>query len=223
MKKLIRGIVEFRQNALTDYREKYAKLALGQDPDSLLIACSDSRVAPNAFASTNPGDLFVVRNVGNLIPKCHESGHSTSDESEAAALEYAVLKLDVSDIVICGHSDCGAMHAICNGREKVPDTNLRSWLRHGEFKDDFGLINSGNWDKVNFYAQLNVLAQIEHLKTYPFIQERLAQKKLNLHGWWFELKTANVYAYEDAEKEFVLIDETEADRLLKRLSFSDLP
>src|SRR5262245_64200108 len=101
MKKLVKGIIEFRKNVLPSYREKFAQLALGQSPDALFVACSDSRVVPNLFASTDPGDLFVVRNVGNMIPASHgDCGHSSADESEAAAIEFALLNLNVSDIVI---------------------------------------------------------------------------------------------------------------------------
>src|SRR4051812_40289676 len=108
MKKLIHGIVDFRQRALPGYREHFARLALGQKPDALFIACSDSRVAPNVFASSDPGDLFMVRNVGNLIPPCGECGVSDGDQSEMAAIEFTLSNLTVSDIIVCGHSECGA-------------------------------------------------------------------------------------------------------------------
>ena len=100
MRKLINGIVEFRRNVQNEYIEKFSRLAQGQKPDSLFIACSDSRVVPNTFASTDPGDLFVLRNVGNLIPPCGEHGVSVSDESEAAAIEFAVLNLNVAFLVL---------------------------------------------------------------------------------------------------------------------------
>lgn len=217
MKKLLRGIVEFRKNVRPDYREKFSKLALGQNPDTLFVACSDSRVVPNVFASTDPGDLFVIRNVGNLIPQCGEDGHSKSDESEAAALEFSILNLDVSHIVICGHSECGAMNAILKGREQVGPPNLRSWLRHGEISKTHNLINANNLSPLNFLSQLNVLAQLEHLRSYPFIQERVASQRTKLHGWWFDLSTADVYAYEEALNKFILIDEEEAEQILSRM------
>lgn len=217
MKKLVQGIVEFRRNALPGYREKFARLALGQSPDSLFIACSDSRVVPNLFASTDPGDLFVVRNVGNLIPACGADGVSTADESEAAAIEFALLNLDVSNIIVCGHSECGAMHALLESRDKVKTPNLRSWLRHGE--DSLANLprDTGTMSRVNHLSQLNVLRQLEHLRTYPVVQERLARGRLKLHGWWFELSTANVYCHEESAGGFIVIDEEEAGRILARL------
>jgi len=219
MNKLVKGIVEFRKNALPSYREKFARLALGQSPDTLFIACSDSRVVPNLFASTDPGDLFVVRNVGNLIPACGGDGHSSADESEAAAIEFALMNLKVSDIVVCGHSQCGAMHAIIEGREKVAAPNLRAWLRHGE--PSLGKLSNGNGasplNRPDRLSQLNVLQQIEHLRSYPVVKDRLANGSVALHGWWFELTTANVYAFEEDAGSFVLIDEEEAERILARM------
>jgi carbonic anhydrase len=220
MEKLIRGIVEFRRHVRPEYRETFARLALGQSPDTLFIACSDSRVVPNLFASADPGDLFVIRNVGNLISPAGEDGLSESDESEAAAVEFALAKLRVRDVIVCGHSDCGAMQALLGGREQIEPSHLRSWLRHGEPALQ-QLANGQAPDKAllghNQLSQLNVLAQLEHLKTYPLVREGLQSKTLRLHGWWFELKNADVYAYEETPHRFVLIDDAEAERLVKRL------
>ncbi|MCC7442709.1 MAG: carbonic anhydrase [Bdellovibrionales bacterium] len=220
MKKLIRGIVEFRQKVRPSFQEKFAKLALGQSPDTLFIACSDSRVAVNVFASTDPGDLFVVRNVGNMVPCCGDDGHSVADESEAAALEFALMNLKVGDIVVCGHSECGAMQALVGGREKVSATNLKAWLRHGEPALTREGATNAELSRVNQVSQLNVLQQLENLRSYPLVRERIAAGKLKLHGWWFELKTAQVYAYEESDGSFVVIDESEATRILERLESS---
>lgn len=219
MKKLVHGIVKFRRDVLPNYRDTFARLALGQAPDALYIGCSDSRVAVNVFASTDPGDLFVVRNVGNLVPPCDENGQSTADESEAAAIEFALGTLNVSDIIICGHSECGAMQALVAGREKLSTPNLKAWLRHGEPSlVKLGSLNGkfGDLKIHNKLSQISVLQQLEHLKTYPIIQKRIAENKLTLHAWWFELSKADVYAYEEELKQFVLIDENEAQRILKK-------
>lgn len=219
MKKLVKGIVDFRQHGLPEYREKFAHLALGQSPDTLFIACSDSRVVPNVFASTDPGDLFVLRNVGNLIPPCGQSGHC-ADKSEAAAIEFALETLHVSDIVVCGHSHCGAMQAILSGRNNIDSSNLREWLSYGEeayqrLKNDPDFAK--NIDETDRLSQYNVLLQMEHLKTYPQIQARLREGSLKIHGWWFELGHADVFAYEESVHAFVLIDEEEAERIIERL------
>src|SRR5579859_2176429 len=119
MRKLVQGIVDYRNRVRPAARETFARLALGQSPDALFIACSDSRVAINVFASTEPGDLFVVRNVGNMVSPAAPDGLSVADDSEAAAIEFAVGVLKVRDIIVCGHSSCGAIGALVRGRESV--------------------------------------------------------------------------------------------------------
>src|ERR1700684_1008179 len=113
MRKLVKGIVEFRQKRLPSYREKFALLALGQRPDTLFIACSDSRVVPNLFASTEPGDLFVIRNVGNLIPPYQPDSKALG--SEAAAIQFGLSSLPITEVIVCGHSECGAIGALSKG------------------------------------------------------------------------------------------------------------
>jgi len=222
MKKLIEGIVEFRRTVQESYRETFGQLAIGQSPDALFIACSDSRVVPNTFASTNPGDLFVLRNVGNLIPPCcnNEKKAMPGEEAEAAAIEFSVLNLNVANIIVCGHSECGAMHAILEDRQKVGSPHLRSWLRHGEAALEqlhSGLALDPAWAKHNQLSQLNVLLQMEHIKSYPCVQQRIQEGRLAIHGWWFDIAKADVYAYEKEFNRFVLIDEEESERLLERL------
>lgn len=218
MKKLLRGIIDFRHRIRPDYRETFARLALGQSPDALLVACSDSRVVPNLFASTEPGDLFVTRNVGNLIPPAGDHPAAESS-SEAAALEFAVLSLNVRDIIICGHSDCGAMRAALGHRHLEGAAHLESWLRLVEpalrsfEKNPLGAA----LEPHNRLAQLNVLRQLEHLRTYPFVAQREGAGTIRLHAWYFDIADADLYAYEPDRDQFVLIDDTEADRILRRL------
>ncbi len=228
MKKLVQGIIDFRNNIRPSYREAFARLALGQRPDTLFIACSDSRVVPNLFASTDPGDLFVVRNVGNLVPACGGAhGLSVADESEAAAVEFAVLNLGVKDVIICGHSECGAMQALLGDREKVKWPNLREWLRHGEqaverLRDEPRIPTAEKKPPAalaphNRLSQLNVLQQVDNLKSYPLIQERIQAGELRIHAWWFELTDALVYHYDAEAGAFVEIDEKQAARIQKGL------
>jgi carbonic anhydrase len=210
MKKLINGILEFRKNLLATYRKEYAHLALGQAPDTLFIACSDSRVVPNLFASTNPGDLFVVRNVGNLVPP-----YATADSSESAAIEFSLYTLPISEIVVCGHSECGAMHAVLAGAERVEQPSLRGWLRHC---CPPSAVAHSTLPPQNALAQANVLQQMRHLMTYPAVREGVEKGRIRLHGWYFDLATGDVYAYEPGLDAFALIDESEAARILSRLS-----
>ncbi len=216
MQKLVSGIVEFRKNTQESYREAFGRLATGQFPDTLFIACSDSRVVPNTFASTDPGDLFVIRNVGNLIPLCDVHGISASDESEAAAIEFAIQNLSVKNIIVCGHSECGAMHALIRGRRLVKMPNLRSWLRHGELALESmkqGQAPDRTLTESNQLSQLNSLLQIENIKSYPIVQKRIEDGTLAVHAWWFDIAKADVYAYLEPENKFFIIDESLAARV----------
>ena len=220
MKKLIRGIVEFHEKVRPGVRETFARLALGQSPDALLIACSDSRVAPNLFASTEPGDLFVIRNPGNLIAPCGADGISVADESEAAAIEFSVLGLNVADIIVCGHSECGAMRILADGRSDLAAPHLHSWLRHAEGAQKQFLAGermAADLSPQNNMSQFNVLRQLDHLRSYKVVQERLKAGKLRLHGWYFDIAEAEVLAYDDRGKKFIVIDDAEATRIIGRL------
>jgi carbonic anhydrase len=217
MKKLIQGIIDFRQNLADENRALFTKLAQGQKPDALFIACSDSRVVPNLFASTNPGDLFVLRNIGNLIPP---ASSSHQDNSSLAVIEFAVYSLNVADIIICGHSDCGAMQALVKGIDANCCPHLDSWLKFGEEslnKFTSGFTVDPSLTELNQISQVNVLQQMEHITSYPFIQERIKNNQLRIHGWWFDIAEADVYCYESEQNQFILIDEKEAKLILERL------
>ena len=220
MKKLIKGIVEFRSKLRPEYAETFAKLALGQNPDTLFIACSDSRVVPNLFVSTDPGDLFVIRNVGNLISPCGVDGISLGDVSEAAAIEYSILYLGVTSIVVCGHSECAAMKELIAGNTRDEMPMFKTWLHNGhpalERMDTATWVNP-NLEPHNRLSQVNVLQQLAHLMTYPMVKERVDAGALSLHGWWFDIAHAEVHAYEEGLG-FVLIDETEAQRIIARMN-----
>lgn len=226
VKKLVKGIVEFRKRVRPEYIETFARLALGQKPDSLLIACSDSRVVPNLFASVDPGDLFVVRNVGNLVAPCDASGRSVADESEASAIEFSVLSLNVADIIICGHSECGAMHLALSGTQVADAPNLMSWIRHANpslarlRSPSEPLRVSDRLAAHNRLSQLNVLQQMEHVITYPAVRDRIQRGQLRVHGWWFDIASAEVYAYAPEDRAFRLIDDAEAERMLARAGIS---
>lgn len=214
MKKLIQGIVDFRKSLTEERRTLFAQLALGQKPDTLFIACSDSRVVPNLFASTNPGDLFVLRNIGNLVPP---SDSPLQDNSASAVIEFSLFSLNVKDIIVCGHSECGAMDALANGIDAASCPHLECWLQYG--KESVNRVRNGfsldsSLSEPNQISQVNVLQQMEHIVSYPFIRDRLEKKQLRVHGWWFDIAHADVYCYEQSLNKFVLIDEEEADLIL---------
>ena len=142
MRKLIMGIVEFREKMLPRYAQQFRELALAQKPDALFITCSDSRVVPDLLASTHPGDLFTMRNVGNLIPPATAEGVSTGDLSEASAIEYAVLVLKVANIVVCGHSECAEALARCAAPHQLDSRHF-----HGQV--NVIMIERHLWDRYN--------------------------------------------------------------------------
>lgn len=217
MRKLIQGIIDFRKNLTEENITLFAKLAPGQEPDALFIGCSDSRVVPDLFASTDPGDLFVLRNIGNLIPP---ASSSFQDTSVPAAIEFSVFSLNVSDIIVCGHSECGAIQALVQGVDTLSCPNLKSWLKYGEEslnKVRKGFIINPSLSEHNQISQVNVLQQMKHITSYPFIRDRVEKKQLRVHGWWFDIAQADVYCYEQNLNQFVLIDKKEAKLILERL------
>lgn len=220
MKKLIRGIQQFRKQSLAEYRDKYANLVHGQNPDTLFIACCDSRVVPNVFASTDPGDLFVLRNVGNLVPPHQErlNSNEIEDASVAATIEFALLCLNVSHIVICGHSECGAMRYFTDNNSASPKFSfLNTWLEHAipSYKRFQNIpTNQLKLAAHNVLSQINVLQQLDHLKTYPWVNERLKSQHLKIHGWWFDIATADVHYHDSNKRDFTIIDNDEAEKLL---------
>jgi carbonic anhydrase len=212
MLKLVRGIVDYRNRVRPIARQTFARLALGQSPDALFIACSDSRVAINVFASTEPGDLFVVRNPGNIVSPAAADGLSVADDSEAAAIEFAVGLLKVRDIIVCGHSSCGATGALLRGRENVPLPHLRSWLRHAERALE-RITDRESPDTPDRLSQENALLQVEHLRTYPIVEQAEKTNALRLHAFWFDIANAEVLVHDPGLARFVPLDEQQAERL----------
>lgn len=219
VRKLILGIVEFREQHLPHYADRFRDLAVTQAPDALFITCSDSRVVPNLLVSTDPGELFTMRNVGNLVPPAAADGLSTGDLSEASAIEYAVAVLKVQHIVVCGHSECGAMKAVLSAGALDDAPNLSRWLHHVDVavtwmsKEEPTVAKLKPHDRL---SQLNVLVQLEHLMTYPAVRSAVEDDVLRLSAWWFDIGTGDMYAYEPERQSFALIDRSSAERLIQR-------
>ena len=186
MQKLLDGIRDFRSRLRPAYRERFAHLALGQSPDCLFVACADSRVVPNLFASTDPGDLFVLRNVGNMVPP-------SGDDSAGAAVEFSTMALAVRDIVVCGHSSCGAMRAVMAGDAPPGAPALARWLEHA--RPSVARLEreprlAPELDAVDRLSQAHALQQLDHLRAIPPVAQRMAVGQLRLHAWWFDLARA---------------------------------
>jgi len=178
-------------------------------------------VVPDLLASTHPGDLFTMRNVGSLVRPATADGISTGDLSEASAIEYAVLVLNVADIVVCGHSECGAMKAVLANSSRPETPNLNKWLHHAHAAA-FRLEHEGELDAKlkshDQFSQLNVLVQLEHLMSYAIVRDRVLAKTLRLSGWWFDVGSRSMYAYDRGTRSFEVIDREMAERLIARLS-----
>ena len=226
MEKLLRGIVDFRSRLLPQYVDRFRELSNRQTPDTLFISCSDSRVVPDLLVSTDPGDLFTMRNVGNLVPPSTVLGDSIGDLSEASAIEYAVLVLQVNTIIVCGHSECGAMKAALSGSVPPEAPNLDKWLHHAKsavFRlDQEGPLDK-RWEPHNQLSQLNVLVQLEHLHTYPIVAERVRAGTLQICGWWFEIATGGMFSYERSKRKFEPITDKSANRLIAQLTAKPRP
>ena len=209
VQKLIAGLHKFREKELGQYKNLFRRLSHdGQNPHTLFITCSDSRVLAELITQSKPGDLFVVKNVGNIVPSSSAIGNTNST---AAAIEFAVETLGVQDVVVCGHSLCGAMEALLNGLPKgniMP--NLREWLEIASpvrtlIESNYRHLEN-NEERITAAAEENVLLALENLRTYPSVIDRLSQGTLHLHGWFFKIATAEIFVYDSSLQQFQPID-----------------
>lgn len=201
MQKLVKGIHSFQRGFFATHRKLFERLATdGQNPETLFITCSDSRVVPNLITGAPPGDLFIVRNVGNVVPRLELAGGT------AAAIEYATEVLEVKDIIVCGHTQCGAIDAVLNPEKMDALPRVKRWL--AETSKVRELVETRYADlspaqRATVAVEENVLAQLEHLREYPFVASRLEAGTLQVSGWVFEIATGMVYDFDPEEMEFV--------------------
>ncbi|MCX5405597.1 SulP family inorganic anion transporter [Streptomyces sp. NBC_00335] len=206
---LANGISAFQRDTAPHVREELARLAReGQRPSQLFLTCADSRLVTSMITASGPGDLFTVRNVGNLVPL---PGAESTDDSVAAAIEYAVDVLKVDSITVCGHSGCGAMQALLSSAPGVPMTPLRRWLRHGLPSLERMASRHHAWarisgrlpaDAVEQLCLTNVVQQLEHLRAHESVARRLAEGTLELHGMYFHVGEAQAYLLSEGEDFF---------------------
>ncbi|MEO8596793.1 MAG: carbonic anhydrase [Candidatus Solibacter sp.] len=189
MDKIIQGIRHFQDEVFPKNRALFQNLASSQSPETLVIACSDSRISLDLITQTSPGDLFVCRNAGNLVPP-HGKSNAVS-----ASIEYALNALPIRDIVICGHSDCGAMKGLLHPKALRRMPQVKGWLTHAEgalaaFERQSGA--AGAPDAVARLAKYNVRLQLEHLRTFPSVFSRVQEGTLRLHGWFYQIDQGEV-------------------------------
>ena len=208
MQKLIRGIHRFRTEDFRPLQGLFEQLAKGQNPESLFITCSDSRIDPNLLTRSKPGDLFILRNAGNIVPP-----HRAASGGEAATIEFAVGALGVKDVIICGHSHCGAMKGLLEPDTIAPFPAVASWLAHAEttrriVHDNYRHLQGDRL--VTAAVEENVLVQLENLRTLPAVRSRLEQGDLHLHGWVYKIETGEVFAYDTTNGQFVPLAQYES-------------
>lgn len=207
MQKLIDGIHEFRTQHFRPLQGLFEQLARGQSPETLFITCSDSRIDPNLLTRSKPGELFILRNAGNIVPP-----HGAANGGEAATIEFAVAALGVKDIIICGHSHCGAMKGLLEPEMVASLPSVAAWLSHAEttkriIQDNYKHIEG---DKLlTATVEENVLVQLENLRTLPAVASRLVKGDLHLHGWVYKIETGDVFAYDASQGQFVSISQFE--------------
>jgi carbonic anhydrase len=212
MQKLVDGIHKFQQNIFTSRQELYQRLVAGQHPLALFITCSDSRIDPCTLTQVKPGDLFLMRNAGNIVPP-----YGAATGGEAATIEFAVAVLKVKDIVICGHSHCGAMDVLLHPESTKDLPAVRQWLGHAEatrriIKENYSHILSTP-DRLTAAIEENVLVQLENLKTHPVVAAALARDELKLHGWVYKFETGQVFAYNPEMGQFSSSDLVEPETI----------
>ncbi len=205
MQKLVQGIHHFQATIFRPQRELFARLADGQQPEALFITCSDSRINPNLITQTDPGELFILRNAGNIVPP-----YGAANGGEGATIEFAVAALGIQDVIICGHSHCGAMKGLLDGDALVDLPAMAAWLAHAE--GTRRIIRQKYRDRegaalLTATIEENVLVQLENLRTHPTVAAGLAQGKLKLHGWVYKLETGQVFAYDPRQAQFLPLTE----------------
>ena len=207
MRRLMDGVRRFREQAFPERSELFEGLATGQDPHTLFIACADSRIVPELITQTQPGELFVCRNIGNIVPAYGEMMGGVS-----AVVEFACVGLEVTDIVVCGHSDCGAMKALL-----APDSDtmrrmptVASWLRNAHAARSVVAATQPDLEGdalVQALVEQNVRTQLGHLRTHPAVAARLATGGLTLHGWVYGIGTGSISAIDGEDGRLVPLEQ----------------
>jgi carbonic anhydrase len=205
MQKLVQGIHHFQSSIFSSQRELFERLADGQHPDALFITCSDSRILPNLITQTEPGELFILRNAGNIVPP-----YGAANGGEGATIEFAVAGLGVKDIIVCGHSHCGAMKGLMHPKSLHDMPAVAAWLSHAEatrriVREKYG--DRTGEALLTTVVEENVLVQLENLRTHPAVAVGLASATLKLHGWVYKIETGEVFAYDWERGQFVPVTE----------------
>ena len=204
MKDLYAGLMQFRNEDYLKRKDLFEELDKGQDPHTLFITCSDSRIHPTLLTESEPGELFIVRNVANIVPPFD---HDDQYPAVGAVIEYAVQALKVDNIIVCGHSRCGGCQAGSIPAEELADTpHVRNWIKQLEpVRDEVNAQAPADADEDTrrwLMETVNVIHQLASLRSYPVVKEAEAAGKLKLHGWYYVIRTGEVFAFNESTRQF---------------------
>lgn len=209
---LLDGNEMYKKSYFKKHEKELIDLAKnGQQPKALFIGCADSRVVPNLITQTGPGELFVIRNVGNFVApyKPDEDYHST-----AAGIEYAVTALEVSEIIICGHTHCGAIETLYKDIDEKPFIHTKKWLTLGEKAKSLALLlldkNAPKNKLLRLTEKLSLISQIENLLTYPYVKEKVDNGTLYIHAWIYDIENGDIEYYDPDDYEFKSLKDIES-------------
>lgn len=204
MKNIVDGIHEFQRGDFSKHQDFFQSLAKGQKPQALFITCSDSRINPNRLTQTKPGELFIQRTAGNIVPP-----YGAVQGGEAATIEYAVAALGIRHVVVCGHSHCGAMSGLLSPDSLDALPAVKAYLSHA---DATRRIMDENYSHLTDFDQRlqcaveeNVLVQLENLRTHPTVAAAIARKELELHGWVYRIESGEVFSFDPSQRDFTLL------------------
>ena len=222
MKKLIKGLREFKASYFSTHQELFEQLSHGQKPRVLFITCSDSRVDPNLITQAELGELFVIRNAGNIIPP-----FGATNGGEGATIEYAVQALDIRQIIICGHSHCGAMKGLMKLNSLSDEMPLvHNWLKYAEATRRLVLDHYSQYqgeELLEIMIAENILTQIENLRTYPVIHSKLYQGELSIYAWIYHIETGEVLAYDPHKHAYVLPQSQISESSMEEMLLNQFP
>jgi carbonic anhydrase len=219
MPKFAAGVVRFQKDVYPQKKDLFEKLAHGQSPEALFITCSDSRIETAMITQTDPGELFICRNAGNIVPP-----HTNHTGGMTASIEFATAALQVPHIVVCGHTECGAMKGAMNpeGLDALP--HVREWLSYAraavQVVDTLGA-DLDDDARMRMLLEQNVILQLQHLKTHPAVAARLAKGDVTLHGWVYDIKTGEVQAYDEERAVFAPVEERYASEMASLATSDD--
>ena len=205
MNTFLSGYLKFRREVYPAQADHYRSLAKGQKPNTLFITCADSRVVPTQFTQTSEGELFQCRVVGNLVP-----AHGNVAGGVTSSIEYSVMVLGVQHIIVCGHSDCGAMRAFSHPEKLTELPAVRSWIQHAESAVSMAKEHHCNLNGDEYLAALakeNVISQLQHLRTHPCVATGLRSGRLEIHGWYYDVGEGTVEQYDEATGTFIPLDQ----------------